>query len=44
MHVFSYTIEESEVFGSKLPNDTWIGMVGQVSRQVSNHCGSNPKF
>ena len=30
----SYTYDESVTYGKQLRNGTWIGMVGQVSRQV----------
>ena len=39
-HIFficSYTFEEGQAYGSRLENGTWIGMVGQVSRQVHTY-------
>ena len=39
-HIFficSYTFEEGQAYGSRLKNGTWIGMVGQVSRQVHSY-------
>ena len=32
--ISSYTDEEGQTYGKQLKNGTWIGMVGQVSRQV----------
>ena len=33
----SYYYEESLTYGKQLENGTWIGMVGQVSRQVHTY-------
>ena len=30
----SFTYDESDTYGTQLENGTWIGMVGQVKRQV----------
>ena len=35
--ICSYTFEEGQAYGSRLENGTWIGMVGQVSRQVHRY-------
>ena len=34
----SYSYEENEVWGKRLENGTWVGMVGQVYKQVPDKC------